>query len=798
MRITLSLVVSHFLLAPVFAESVSGSVADKSGAAVAGARVTVFSRDSRLTWRGESAPDGAFRIESVPPGDYLVEASAAGLAMPALGLSVGAGAGWRGRLELDVERVRQEVVVTATGAAQSVDETARSVDVIRAEDFAARAEYSVVEAIQTTPGVRVQSLGGPGSHTRILMRGMRSYDTSITIDGLRFRDAATTQGDSTSFLDTLMLVNSSRAEVLRGTGSSVYGTNAIGGVVNLATDEGGGRTHGNVEFEGGGLGFLRGLARVAGGARENRVSYSAGFQHLNVLDGVDGRDYFRNNALQGGLQYRPAANFSLSGRFYGGDGLTALNDSPFAAPASVLPASGAINAVPIPWELQRQIESGARVAFPAGTNYVANLDDPDSRRASRYAASAVVLTHQLNSRASWRASYQNTYTRRRFDDGPAGVRFEPQFNTEDYIRGRIDTAQARGDFWLARTSLLSAGYEWEGEDYYSRSQNFAPGALKQFSLAQASQKSNTGFVHSQSRFFSDRLQVSISARLQGFHLTAPTFQGGAPPYPGVEYKSPPAAKTLDAGVAWFNASTGTKFRAHGGNGYRAPSIFERFGSSYFQGSFSPLGDPRLGPERSIGFDGGVDQYLFRERLRLSATYFYTDLREAIAFDTSGFVNPGTDPWGRFGGYWNTAGGIARGVEISMEIALPRRARVLGSYTYSNSDQRRSTVRDNDFFSAPFIPRHQFTANAVVPVTKRIDISADAFIVSAHPFVMSRRAFLFPGARKVDLVGSYTRPLADHLSLRFFAKASNTFNYAYFENGFRAPQAWATFGVSFQY
>jgi iron complex outermembrane receptor protein len=798
MRISHSVLAILCAASPITAGKISGTVTDSSGAAIPGARVTVHSRDNALRWSAEAGPDGAFQIDAVPPGDYLLEASAAGLTMPAAPMAVKPDTGWSGRLEMFVDRVRQEVVVTATGAAQSIDETARSVDVIRAEDFAARAEYSLVDSIQTTPGVRVQTLGGPGGFTRVLMRGMRSYDTSVTIDGLRLRDAATTQGDSTPFLENLMLADTSRAEVLRGTGSSIYGTNAIGGVVNLVTEEGGGRAHGNVEFEGGGLGFLRGLARIAGGARANQLNYSAGFQHLNVLNGVDGNDPYRNIALQSSLLYRPASSFSLSGRFYGGDGMLGLNDSPFSAPASALPASGVIHAVPIPWELQRQIENGGRVTFPPGTNYVPNLDDPDSRRTSRYAASAIVATHQFHPRASWRASYQNVYTRRQFDDGPGGVRFEPQFNTEDYIRGRIDTVQVRGDFWLTRASLLSGGYEWEGEDYYSQSQNFAPAPAKQYSLAQAKQSSNTGFIHSQNRFLSDRLQVSLSARIQAFQLTAPTFQGGAPPYPGAGYNSPATAATLDAGFAWFNPSTGTKFRAHGGNGYRAPSIFERFGSSYFLGSFSALGDPRLSPERSIGFDGGIDQYLFRERLRLSATYFYTDLREAIAFDTSGFVNPGTDPWGRFGGYRNTTGGIARGIEVSAEIALPRRARVLGSYTYSNSDQRTSTVRDNDFFRAQFIPIHQFTANAVVPITRRIDVSADAFIVSSHPFVMSRRAFLFPGARKVDLVGSYTKPLADQLSLRFFAKASNTFNHAYFENGFRAPQAWATFGISFQY
>jgi outer membrane cobalamin receptor len=58
------------------------------------------------------------------------------------------------------------------------------------------------------------------------------------IDGLRFRDAATTQGDASSFLSDLLVVNTERLEVLRGSGSSLYGSNAIGGVINVLTDQG--------------------------------------------------------------------------------------------------------------------------------------------------------------------------------------------------------------------------------------------------------------------------------------------------------------------------------------------------------------------------------------------------------------------------------------------------------------------------------------------------------------------------------------------------------------------------------
>jgi hypothetical protein len=107
---------------------------------------------------------------------------------------------------------------------------------------------------------------------------------------------------------------------------------------------------------------------------------------------------------------------------------------------------------------------------------------------------------------------------------------------------------------------------------------------------------------------------------------------------------------------------------HAGSGYRVPSLYERFGSFYSdQFGYSTSGNPFLKPERSAAFDAGIDQALFSERLRLSAVYYYTDIRDSIDF---GFCVPqclpGPDPLGRFSGYYNSEGGVARGVEASAE------------------------------------------------------------------------------------------------------------------------------------
>src|SRR5215469_4272667 len=165
---------------------------------------------------------------------------------------------------------------------QTTDEVSKALSVVDAETMALRFDKSIGEAVDGTPGLRVQQLGGPGSTTYFKVRGLRNTDTAVLVDGLRLRDAAGTQADASGVLQDLVLADTSRIEVLRGTGSSLYGTDATGGVVNIVTDEGGGRTRGSLLADGGSLGSVRGVARLSGGLLHDRVQYSLGATHWNV------------------------------------------------------------------------------------------------------------------------------------------------------------------------------------------------------------------------------------------------------------------------------------------------------------------------------------------------------------------------------------------------------------------------------------------------------------------------------------------------------------------------------------
>ena len=183
---------------------------------------------------------------------------------------------------LQVAGVNDSVVVTAAGAPQRLDEISKAVSTVSQEELRNRDEYALSDTLRTVPGVVVTNGGGPGQNTSIRIRGLRTDAAAVLVDGLRFRDATTTQGDSSSFMSTLNIVAPDHIEVLRGSASSLYGSNAVAGVVNIVTQDGGAPLHGDLQAEGGSLGMLRTRGTLGGGALGDRLKFSAGLLHLNV------------------------------------------------------------------------------------------------------------------------------------------------------------------------------------------------------------------------------------------------------------------------------------------------------------------------------------------------------------------------------------------------------------------------------------------------------------------------------------------------------------------------------------
>ncbi|HSK73912.1 MAG TPA: TonB-dependent receptor, partial [Pyrinomonadaceae bacterium] len=600
-------------------------------------------------------------------------------------------------------QIREEVSVIASGTSQPISEISKTVNIIEAQELRERADFALVDTLRTIPGFRIQQLGGFGRAASIKTRGLRNQDTAVLLDGIRFRDASSITGDASAFLSDLTLTSVRRIEVLRGSGSSLYGTNAIGGVVDLQTPQPRKGLHGQLSGAFGGLGLGRIRGNVSDGTEDGKFGFNLGVSRTEYAKGIDGADAANNTNFQSRIEYNPFEKTNISARFFIADSFVRLNSSPDTI--GVLPASNSqiIEAVPLSLAELERYAGGTQISQLniGSATFIPDSNDPDNFQKSKFFNGQLVLTQIFNDRLVFQGFYQGLKTSRENENGVLGIGFQPFGEAQTSIfDGQIHTLNGHFDWTTSANNLITFGYEYEREKFGN--EGLSSSAANNF-FTHITQSSSTLYAQDLLSFFNRRLQIAGGFRAQFFNLEQPSFSTNNAPYQNLQLENPPNAYTFDGSISYFFEQTGTKLRAHVGNGYRVPSLYERFGTFYssFSQAFIALGDPNLKPERSIAFDGGIDQIFYGDRARLSATYFYTKLIDTIGY---GDIVPNIGNTPRpFGGYINTKGGVARGAEFSGQVKATGSTDVFASYTFTNSDQREPQVSGSGIIKTLGIP-----------------------------------------------------------------------------------------------
>jgi vitamin B12 transporter len=772
------------------AAELRGRVLDPQNAAVAGAEVRVSNPDQSYARTTRTGETGEYRLTPLPAGTFVVEGSKDGFRRRVDVVTV-AREPITLDLRLEIGGVDENVVVTATGLAQVTSETSKALTLVDGDEIRARNETALFEIIRFVPGVQIRSNGGPGQATQMRVRGLRPDANAVLIDGLRFRDASTAQGDAASFFSNLNFIAADRVEVLRGSGSSLYGTNAVGGVVNLVSRTGGGPFRAEGQAEAGSLGWRRARGTVSGGALADRLTFTAGALQYNLLDGLDGNDGARSTGGQASLRYALTPKASLSLRFLGSDDDVRLNTSPTTSgvPAANIPPTAIVDAVPAP---------------PDAT-YIPGRDDPDYRRDSTFYSAAAVFRHRATETLSWQASAQRVHTNRVFRNGPQGVGFQPAAESYSRYAGDVDTLDARAFLAPHPALQLTAGYELEREGYFDRQDNNLPDARRVATESRITQNAHAGFGALQLSLLERRLQIAVSGRGQWFHLSRPRLATtGAPNvYEQVPLDSPPAAFTADVSAAYLIAGSSTKLRAHVGNAYRAPGLYERFGGGFANDpvsgrlGFTPYGDPRLEPDRYRSLDAGFDQSLLGSRVLIAATAFHTRVTSITAFDSSGGVKPDTDPYGRTMGYVNGSGGFSRGLELGLEARPVASLRLAGSYTYTDAQTDRD-ITVPGFVRVLGLSRHVATFVATFRRSRldtTLDVAHNSEIFGSLFAAGRARAYRYPAFTKAALVAGYRLSRNEARPIRAYFKVDNLLDQTYYELGWRALGRTVVAGLS---
>ena len=757
-----------------------GKIMDSRGAAIRGARIVLFFNGKVALRETTSNEVGEFGFDYLLPGDYTLSVEADGLTQQggAQPLKIAAGQQSRIAVPLVAAAIEDSVIVSATRTESRSGESPASAYVISATDLARAQRVTVFDALRSSPGVTVMQTSRRGGVTSLFVRGGESDYTKVLVDGVPVNDA----GGALDFAD-FTADNAARVELIRGTQSAVYGSDAMAGVLQFITHRGS-TPKPEFEFtgEGGSFGFNRQFARLSGVT--GQLDYSTSFTHLRT-NGRDRNDDYQNRIASANLGYRLTARTQF--RF------TARSEN---SGTGVPGATARFFPDPDERARRRRIVTSARA---------------DTQTTARWHQSLAFVFAESNYSSFDPTAQDLTKPNTPLDTTFAFNDFRSAFNNHQQRRGlRYQT-----ELILPRNHLVSAGLDYEHERAVFDSGFNGTSRVP-------SSRTNVGAFLQDQFALSPQLLVTAGVRVENNRADVPSSinailtQLGSTTYSG---KVGFGTEVMPKIAAIYLLPTGdlqsvvgmTRLKANYGQGIKAPSLVEAFSPNRFF-----LGNPALKPERARGYDIGVEQFFWKDRYRIEATYFENRFRDQIAFvgDAASFGGPVKLADGRLTHYVNNDRTISRGMEIAVSMSPHKRRLFIGG-TYTLLKTKLAEAADViDFNTGKLVPnrevgfsllrrpRHSGTLN-VAWIGDRFEINLDGFFVGRRRDIdpVSFARFLPNGQpvfnnayQRVDLAGTYR--FTPRVAM--FARIENLLNQDYQEVlGFPAYKLNFSAGMKFR-
>jgi vitamin B12 transporter len=506
--------------------------------------------------------------------------------------------------------VLDPLLVTATRTTAPASQLGVASDVLTAADLQRMQTSRVSDLFGLTTGTAVTPSGAAGAITSVFMRGANSNQTLFMVDGIRLNDP---NADYQVFLGGARLGATDRVEIVHGPQSTLYGGEAVGGVVSIGAQRGQGAPTSRVGLEGGSFGSVEGSLAAQGA--DAAWAYS-----LSASGGKTENERANNDLTHTSAALRldrtVSAAVTVGGTLrwfhstYGDPGDRFTNDPNNREREHNLLATLFAEFVPAEnWTSRLTLGAQER-------RFVTETPAPNPP----YFSPAAITTMR-NSRAV--LDWQATYTGIEKNRITAGVTDEETHTRSDGF-GLIDRRQsllavfAQDEFTPVENVFLTAGLRSDDFDTFGRS--------------------TTGRVT----------------------------------------------------AAWLAADKTVKLRASYGTSFRSPSFLDLYGTDAYY-----VGNPKLRPEKSHGWDAGADFYLPNQRGTVSATWFETDYSDLIVYDFA--VYPST--------VVNAERARTRGVELSTRLTLSPAVELRGAYTYLEAENLTAHTR------LLRRPRHAFAADA---------------------------------------------------------------------------------------
>ena len=478
------------------------------------------------------------------------------------------------------------VVVTATRVPTPDTDIPAGVTVIDRQTIETRGYNTLVDALQDVPGLRSSPSGGPGLAS-VFIRGTNSFHVLVLRDGMPINDASDPNGAFNFGVDTLADIE--RIEIIRGPMAALYGSGAIGGVINIITRRG---TQPGVHWDG----------DLSGG-------YPAQIRGSSVLSGMDGpADYalIFESQSQRGYDTTPQRESIYTGVPQGyRDRIATLNLGYTVVPGTRLS---------LLLRAQDAIYGFNELGDPTfddsnATGYDASLLGRIGVNSSLFDGTyqtSVFLGREQNDRRYYEPLNLADPNLTTVDDRYHSYRTDLQWNNTVHLNDFFSST-------VLSATDLTFGYEHTADSAKVRT-NDNYGGFPYAETANASQTDDAVYLG---------LQSTVWQRLI---LTSQIRQ---------DWEAPNTPTTWRLGAVVDASEIDTHFKAAYGTAFRVPSLFDRYGVD----SFGYVGNPNLKPEAAQGWETGFTSTLPApgrpDFASFGATYFNEQVNNLIvAVDTA--------------------------------------------------------------------------------------------------------------------------------------------------------------------
>jgi vitamin B12 transporter len=515
-----------------------------------------------------------------------------------------------------------DVVISATKTPTSTLELANSISTIDSQEIANKHSFNAFDVLKNEYGMSFSQQGPKASVSNVYIRGANSSHTLVLIDGVEVNLTS----DPSNFYNffSLPTENISRIEVLRGPQSTLYGSNALSGVINIISAQGTGKPVSNISIEGGSYNTFKGTLSSLG--KVDKLNYSVALSR-NKSDGYSAA----------AEKYNTDTTHSYENDGYQLDNINSILGYEFS---DNFKADFVVRYNKSSSELD---QSMGPLEFWDDATYLFDQEELFIRAQGKLNLSDNKWNQKFG------ISYFSNVREYSYDSSAASI----YSSSSNYI-GKRYSADWQNDLNFFKNNLITAGLEFEVEEmeseYYLFS-NFSPS-----DFASIIPKTNVNIF---GVYLQDQITLGESFfGTVGIRLDQNNQFGSA-----FTYRIAPAY------MFW---ETGTKLKATFGTGFNAPSLFYLYDPLY--------GNQELNPERSLGWDAGMEQFFWSAGFSIGVNYFFNKFDDMFGFDPITFKSV------------NINKAQTNGIEVFAKAVFLNQIDVKANYTYTNAiDKSENTV-----------------------------------------------------------------------------------------------------------